>query len=1014
MFLEASLRRIYSIKKLFCIALLLLIFPLAGAAQIDPTFNPVPSNTSSFSGGFAIQPDGKIIIYGNFQIVQGVQKNGIARLNADGSLDNSFSCAACDFSIGSAIVQSDGKIVIAGAKAGGGSASRLRRLNADGSIDGSFASPFSEQPDGFNPVNKVWAVQPDGKIFVSQHFQFMGDPWSYLYRLNPTGAVDNSFARLYFNYGISQSGPKNILLDLKLMPDGRLMIGGKHDFGFLFRVNTDGTKDTSFVSPTLTNIFPQIVPYVESFDIQADGKIPLVGNFSSINGVSKNGMARLNADQSVETSYTFPLSSDTTSQTRKVQLQSDGKLLISGPFAGRIVRLNTDASLDNSFNAPANLTTIRNWKLDAGERILVSAVFANQETELARLNTDGSRDPSFNVSFGVAPDTIYSTAVQADGKILMTGDFSQVNGIVRQGFARLNVDGSLDNSFDPGSGFNRDVYQLVTQPDGKILAVGIFVTYNGTPRNSFARINADGSLDTEFNPTVANVAVAAVQADGKILIGGSFTTVNGTARTGLARLNADGSLDNSFNPTLGGEAVALTILVQADGKIMVGGIFSSVNGATRQNLARLNADGTLDTSFDAGSNSEVRILDRQADGKYLISERNIIYRRNADGSADSSFQSIDFDNQFSIRWFIPQTDGTIIVGGFFTRVGNDLTKAYLVRLAPNGTLQTDFLPGGIDARVWSLSKQADNKIIVAGEFTSIGGTTRLGIARLFAPSARPALYDFDGDGKADVSVFRQGEGNWYITNSSNNSFRAEHFGANGDAIAPGDYDGDGKTDTAVFRPSNGYWYILNSSDNSVRTTQFGQSGDLPATGDFDGDGKSDIALFRPSAGTFYLLYSSDNSFHYQQWGTSGDVPLIGDYDGDEKNDFAVFRPSSSIFYVLRSSDGAITGQQWGTSGDKPLAADFDGDGKTDIAVYRPSTAGWYYLQSSDNGFKAVAWGTGVDIPVAGDYDGDRRWDVAVFRPSTGTFYILQSTNGSLRAEQFGANGDMPVPAAFVP
>ncbi len=274
--------------------------------------------------------------------------------------------------------------------------------------------------------------------------------------------------------------------------------------------------------------------------------------------------------------------------------------------------------------------------------------------------------------------------------------------------------------------------------------------------------------------------------------------------------------------------------------------------------------------------------------------------------------------------------------------------------------------------------------------------------------------DFDGDGRTDVSVFRASSGYWYISNSSNNAFRADAFGTTGDRIIPGDFDGDGKTDTAVFRPSSASWYFIDSSTGAFRAAQFGQNGDIPSPGDYDGDGKADIALFRPSSGFFYLLYSSDGSFHYQQWGINGDVPLMGDYDGDGRTDFAIFRPSASAFYILRSSDGAITGQAWGEGGDKPITGDFDGDGKTDICVYRPSAGAWYYLQSSDNGFRGIAWGINGDIPVAGEYDGDGKSDIAIFRPSSGVFYILQSSNSSLSAEQFGTNGDVPVPSAYVP
>ena len=276
--------------------------------------------------------------------------------------------------------------------------------------------------------------------------------------------------------------------------------------------------------------------------------------------------------------------------------------------------------------------------------------------------------------------------------------------------------------------------------------------------------------------------------------------------------------------------------------------------------------------------------------------------------------------------------------------------------------------------------------------------------------------DFDGDGKTDIAVFRPADSHWYMTQSSNNLFRAEAFGSVWDVIVPGDYDGDRKTDTAVFRPTDRVWYIRNSSNGALRATPFGTSGDVPTPGDYDGDGKTDISVFRPSTGTFYILYSSNGSFHAQQWGQNGDVPVIGDYDGDGKTEFAVFRTNvaniACTFYMRESSSGIIRAQNFGIPGDQPIAGDFDGDGRTDIAVFRSSAKTWYILQSLTNSVRGMTWGTSGDVLAPGDYDGDGKWDIAIFRSSTGSFYILQSTNNSVRAEQFGANGDVPVPCAY--
>jgi uncharacterized delta-60 repeat protein len=294
--------------------------------------------------------------------------------------------------------------------------------------------------------------------------------------------------------------------------------------------------------------------------------------------------------------------------------------------------LNADGSIDSGFDpVPSDnpFGTVRSTSFQMDGKIVIGGDFY-EYNNIARLSTDGSLDTGFNSGTG-ANGIVYCTSIQTDDKIIIGGSFSFYNGVSRNGIARLNVDGSLDTSFDPGTGTapNNSIYSTLIQPDGKIIIGGYFNSYNGISRNGIARLNSDGSLDTSFNPVTgiySGILSSSIQTDGKIIIGGSFTTYNDATRYLTARLNADGSLDTGFVLGIGNLLINSTS-IQTDGKIIIGGTFTSYNGSSRNKFARLNSNGSLDTDFNPGmgANNAVNSMAVQDDGKIVIGGSFISY-----------------------------------------------------------------------------------------------------------------------------------------------------------------------------------------------------------------------------------------------------------------------------------------------------------------------------------------------------------------------------------------------------
>ncbi|SFC55613.1 delta-60 repeat domain-containing protein/Por secretion system C-terminal sorting domain-containing protein [Flexibacter flexilis DSM 6793] len=367
-------------------------------------------------------------------------------------------------------------------------------------------------------------------------------------------------------------------------------------------------------------------------------------------------------------------------------------------------------------------------------------------------NNDGALDPTFT---SMANEQVNAIAELSDGKYIIIGKFTQYDGIARNGVARLNADGTLDQNFTVGTGANAEVKCVLVQPDGKILIGGFFTQYNGVAVSRMIRLNADGTLDATNMQTMANGDVYTMtrQTDGKYLVGGNFTTFNGVTRNRITRLNADLSTDTSFAP-IGAGASIYTITQQTDGKILIGGLFEFFNGVAHSKIARLNADGSLDNTFLAqlqtGSSYYITKIALQSTGKIIITgsfynvngsnDKLYITRlRASDGLNDDTFNNIFLGtgsnhgtNSF-INNAIVTSDDKIIITGPFT-VYNTVIRNGLARVTAEGLLDDTFFPGssslgfmtpiGLNAQGMGLSyNSTTKKLMVVGQFTSYHLTT---------------------------------------------------------------------------------------------------------------------------------------------------------------------------------------------------------------------------------------------------------------------------------------------------
>jgi uncharacterized delta-60 repeat protein len=602
------------------------------------------------------------------------------------------------------------------------------------------AQPIAGNPDpAFTPVVSIRAaeiariaLQPDGKILVNGTIASVGGELVLanskshpgLARLYPDGTLDRSF------HPVAAGTPV-------VQPDGKILI---LDFQTVVRLNPDGSADSSFA---LSKAFAESV-FWPAVLVQSDGRIIIADASHEI-------FDRLRPKGTSDPDFHRPIFDKIFVSV--LVAQPDGKIIIGGGFGAvdgvprpGLARLQANGELDLSFNPGTGGAGGMFIAIQPDGKVLVAV------TNIVRLNGDGSLDTQFDggPSAGVL---IKSIVVQPDGKILEADYW---------GIRRFFSDGALDPSFSKttleASGFPAYFEGLLVYPDGRVLAAGGLTTANGLSRPGLARLNADGSLDADFDPPLefsGTVLSALSEPDGKTLIGGRFDFVNGKPASGIARLNSDGSLDPQFDRQtktipagLGPFSWMTELARQADGKIFIVGHFTNYAGVPLSRIARLKANGTLDESFDTGkgptydgSPGSIDVVKIQADGRLLVGgsfdhfgavSRSGIIRLESDGSVDRTFlhgpgtAGVNFSDVRAVEF---QSDGKMVIGGAFQSFDNDERQG-LARLLPDGTLDAGFAPKA--RSVYSLAVQAGDKILVGEEL-------------------RPWLTRLNADGSVDSS-----------------------------------------------------------------------------------------------------------------------------------------------------------------------------------------------------------------------------------------------------------------------
>lgn len=614
--------------------------------RLDTTFAPTFTGPSIYEPPFirsilAIAND-DVLVAGNFAKVNGQNQYDFVRLTGSGAIGMGFSSTvergwACR---GLALL-ADGSFLV-------GTPSSILHFDANGANEQVFVT-VSSVPSRITPL-------ADERILITGPSSVGGVAVKSLSRVNSLGQVDTGFlpdvptalfdvavfdesyfigtgSALYngslknvMKFSSSGANPGdfsppfgyNYAADIDILPDGKIIVAGASTARGVWRLNVGGALDANFP-------FVAVNDDVLALLVLPDGQILIGGNFTTVNGQPRNRIARLSRDGRLET----VLAASANDVVYAISRRPTDAIDLGGAFTTldgqphpAVARLTPTATVDSAFT-PTVTGVVYSLAATPDNNLLVGGVFSaangTPRSNLARLLSDGALDESF------APNPngpVYSMLRQPNDSVLVAGNFTQIGSGSVARLARLDAAGALDPTFTPNP--SASVYTLARQRDGRLVIGGAFTSVAGQSATRLARLTDAGAFDASFSAsaTGGDVYVVLVQPDGKIVVGGAFTQINGQPRPYLARLEMNGALDTSFAPTTTVNGPVYALALQPDGRLLAGGAFTAVTvdgtPITRNRLARFDANGVLDTGWDANANDTVYAIALQRDGKVFV------------------------------------------------------------------------------------------------------------------------------------------------------------------------------------------------------------------------------------------------------------------------------------------------------------------------------------------------------------------------------------------------------------